>query len=182
MIGNLKKLEIVQYKLERITTLCSALRDLAESHIELRNDFILLQGDIVTNADLRPAIELHYAKKKNKEFDTVMTKVFAQMPHSSPLRDPGQEIALLLDARTQQILDYYQYGGDKNNSYQINRKHVEFKKKYRPLELRSDVIDTEISICSKGLLTHLAEDFEMKNLRGDFIVSIQESEITEDQI
>ena len=42
MIGNLKKLEIVQYKLERITTLCSALRDLAESHIELRNDFILL--------------------------------------------------------------------------------------------------------------------------------------------
>ena len=50
------------------------------------------------------------------------------------------------------------------------------------MELRVDLIDTEIAICSKGLLTHILEDFEMKDLRGEFIVGIQQSEITEDQI
>ena len=60
MIGNIKKLEIIQFKLERPKSLCKALRDLNDSHIELRNDFILMQGDVISNANLRPAIELHF--------------------------------------------------------------------------------------------------------------------------
>ena len=53
------------------------MKDIDDSHIELRNDFILMQGDIICNADFRPAFDLHYQKKKNKEFETVLTKVFA---------------------------------------------------------------------------------------------------------
>jgi NDP-sugar pyrophosphorylase family protein len=50
------KFEIVLFMLERPSSLAQALRDLNDSHIELRSDFILMQGDIVSNANLRPAI------------------------------------------------------------------------------------------------------------------------------
>ena len=78
--------------------MCKALRDLNDSHIELRNDFILMQGDIISNANLKPAIELHFKKKSNKDFETFLTKVFAELPFSSSLRDPNLEVTLLLDA------------------------------------------------------------------------------------
>lgn len=43
-------------KLERPTSLCEALREINES-MELQDDFILINGDIVSNADLSPAIK-----------------------------------------------------------------------------------------------------------------------------
>ena len=55
------------------------------------------------------------AKKSNKAKDggegasVIMTKIFAQIPYANPVRDPSQELALLLDQETRQILDYGQY-------------------------------------------------------------------------
>lgn len=46
--------------------------------------------------------------------------------------------------------------------------------------MRSDLIDTEIAVCSKALLTHLADDFEMKSLKEDFVVNLVSSELTDD--
>ena len=56
------------------------------------------------------------------------------------------------------------------------------KRQARPYELRCDVIDTEISICSKQIFTHLQEDYSMKILKEDFIMQLNCSEITDDQI
>ena len=71
---------------------------------------------------------MHYkAKVEAKERQTIMTKVFAKIPFASPTRDPSQDIVLMLDAETRQILDYGQFGNDQP-SYQINRKHISLKK------------------------------------------------------
>ena len=48
--------------------------------------------------------------------------------------------------------------------------------------MRSDLIDSEIAICSKSIFTHLQEDYAMKTLKEDFIVQLNTSEITDDQI
>ena len=69
-----------------------------------------MHGDTVTNASLADAVKMHLqGKKKDKGDDAgavCMTKIFAQIPYSSPVRDPSQELALLVDAETRQILDY----------------------------------------------------------------------------
>jgi len=110
-----------------------------------------------------------------------LTKVFAQIPFSSPVRDPSQDLALMLDAETQQILDYGQYD-KQQSSYQINRKHISLKKQTRQYEVRSDLIDTEIAIASKALFNHLAEDFEIKQLKEDFTINLMSSELTDDRM
>jgi hypothetical protein len=92
------------------------------------------------------------AKNKNKDFSTLMTKVFVQVPFSSPLRDPQQEVVLMVDSETRQIIDYGQYAKNTTTSYTVSKKHVPLKRQARQFELLTDVVDTEIAICSRSLL------------------------------
>lgn len=46
--------------------------------------------------------------------------------------------------------------------------------------MRSDLVDTEIAICSKALFTHIADDFEMKQFKEDFVINLVSSELTDD--
>ena len=91
-----------------------------------------MQGDIITNARLQDAVKMHMqAKKKDKGDEgaqVIMTKIFAQIPYSNPVRDLSQEVALLLDVETYQILDYGQYASKQTSSYQLNKKHISLKK------------------------------------------------------
>ncbi len=104
MKGKISLIEFKFVKLDRPTSLCEALREISES-VELNDDFILCSGDIVSNADLTPAIKQHYQSKQvNKDFQTVITKIFAKMPFSSQLRDPTKEMVLTLDKQI--IVDY----------------------------------------------------------------------------
>ena len=63
MKGKSQLIEFKFVKLERPSSLCEALREINVS-FELNDDFILINGDIVTNADLSPALMQHYESKK----------------------------------------------------------------------------------------------------------------------
>ena len=92
--------------------MAAALREVNDS-VELRDEVILCSGDIFCNADLSDAMRMHYkSKQEAKDRQTIMTKVFAKIPFASPTRDPSQDIVLMLDAETRQILDYGQFGND----------------------------------------------------------------------
>lgn len=45
-----------------------------------------------------------------------------------------------------------------------------------------DVVDTEIQICSKELFKHLTDDVEIKQLKEEFIVNLNTSELTDDKV
>jgi translation initiation factor eIF-2B subunit epsilon len=67
MIGKSNNFKITYVKLEQANSVASALREVNDS-VELRDDFLVLQGDIVCNADLSGALRMHYKKKANKEY------------------------------------------------------------------------------------------------------------------
>ena len=96
-----KDFNVKAIKLDNPTSLAQALKDLEEM-CEIKDDFILMQGDIVTNASLDEAIKMHYkglakVDKEKKPTPTIITKVFTEIPYSNPIRDPSQEVALMLD-------------------------------------------------------------------------------------
>lgn len=111
-------LKIKYFKLERANSLCEALREVCQSQLELNDDFILMTGDIVSNVNFSEAIKMHYdSKQGNKEHQQIITKIFTRIPFSSDLRDPQQEVAILVDSDTRQILDYGQYQSNSQKSY-----------------------------------------------------------------
>jgi hypothetical protein len=50
------------------------------------------------------------------------------------------------------------------------------------MELRYDLQDTEIAICSKELLDHFNDNFDKVSLKDGFISWLYESEIIEDRV
>ena len=94
------------------TSMAQALKDLSEM-VDIKDNFILIQGDIISNASLGPAIKMHFEGMKKKDKDqatpTIVTKVLAEIPFSNPIRDPSQEIMVMFDSETRQILDYFQF-------------------------------------------------------------------------
>ena len=67
-------------------------------------------------------------------------------------------------------------------SYQINRKHITLKKQARQYELRNDLIDTEIAICNKAIFKQINDDIELKTFKEDFIINLNTSELTDDEV
>lgn len=54
------------------------------------------------------------------------------------------------------------------------------KKQHKTYELLTDVVDTEIAVCSRALMQHLNDDIEMRQLKEDFIINLNMSELSDD--
>ncbi len=53
----------------------------------LKNDFLLVGGDFVSNINLSKALQEHYQRKKeDKNRKLILTKLFVKMPFSSAIR------------------------------------------------------------------------------------------------
>ena len=99
-----KTFKVEEVCLDNPSSLAVALKHLNEMR-EIKDNFILIQGDIVSNAKLAPALKMHYngltkTDASKQATPTIITKVFAEIPYTNPIRDPSQEVALMLDAET----------------------------------------------------------------------------------
>ena len=99
-----KDMTVRSVTLHNPTSMAQALKDLNEM-CDIKDNFILIQGDIISNASLGPAIKMHFegVKKRDKENQptpTIVTKVLAGIPFSNPIRDPSQEIMVMFDSET----------------------------------------------------------------------------------
>lgn len=50
------------------------------------------------------------------------------------------------------------------------------------MEIRQDLIDCEIAICSQEVLDHFNDNFDKSSLKDGFINWLYESEIVEDRV
>lgn len=64
----------------------------------------------------------------------------------------------------------------------INKKHINLKRAQTQYKMHVDVVDTEISIVNKELFKHLQEDIELRDLKEEFIINLNTSELTDDKV
>lgn len=191
-----------------------AIREISEMGV-LRDDFLVVRGDIITNISIKDALEFHWnvkaleAKKENQTTDTrknktIMTKLFVRQSSISHLRDPSTDFMLMMDGQTKEIFKYQTIQQDSRKvaaSMKLNEEHIKIEKSYgrsKPsnqqfecnnvypnsisMELRFDLADSEIAICSKEVLDHFSDNFDKSSLKDGFINWLYESEIIEDRV
>ncbi|XP_023342340.1 translation initiation factor eIF-2B subunit epsilon [Eurytemora carolleeae] len=80
------------------------MRDLYEKGV-LRNDFILVSGDLISNLNLAPYLNAH---KENlaKDKHSIMSSIYIKGDQGHPLRGQGKELVLATDRSTQQLVFY----------------------------------------------------------------------------
>lgn len=85
-----------------------ALREVADLQV-MKDDFIVVRGDIITNINIQEALKMHFTvkalenKKENQTTDTrknktIMTKLFLKQNQLSNTRHPSADILLMMDS------------------------------------------------------------------------------------
>lgn len=138
-----------------------ALRDLDSKGL-IRGDFILMNVDTITNAQLLPLIEVH---KKNCKADkgTAMTVAYKKI---APGRRTGDEVMIATDAKTNRLLFHQRL------KTHHKERHFEFPVEIfltnKEVVLHHDLMDPQIAVCSTSVMSLFSDNFDFET-RDHFI-------------
>ncbi|KAJ1653486.1 translation initiation factor eIF-2B epsilon subunit, GEF [Dispira simplex] len=140
----------------------------------IRTDFILIYGDVVSNMNLGKALEKH-RNRKTVDKNAIMTMVVKDASPNHPTRG-HQEAVYITDGQTQQLLHYVpsDYGIAPRKSVPVS---VELFEKHPAVQVRYDLMDCCIDICSVEVPALFTENFDYQDIRRDFVTGILGSEV-----
>nr|AAB17690.1 eIF-2Be [Rattus norvegicus]AAB17691.1 initiation factor-2Be [Rattus norvegicus] len=153
----------------RITTsdlyrsLGDVLRDV-DAKALVRSDFLLIYGDVVSNINISKALEEHRLRRKLEKNVSVMTMVFKESSPSHPTRCHEDNVVLAVDSTTNRILHFQKTQGLRHFSFPLGL----FQGSLDGVEIRYDLLDCHISICSPQVAQLFTDNFDYQT-RDDFV-------------
>ena len=138
------------------------LRDIDAKQI-IKNDFILINSDNISNIDLTSVILLH---KQRKLTDKNLLSTLVLQKSSPGHRSNSQSAVFTMNPLENTILAYSKIPASLDKD--LFKKHV---------QVRYDLIDSGIDICVPEVLLLFTENFDYQHLRLDFLKGILESDI-----
>uniref|UniRef100_A0A8C5NC80 Translation initiation factor eIF2B subunit epsilon n=1 Tax=Gouania willdenowi TaxID=441366 RepID=A0A8C5NC80_GOUWI len=147
-------------------SLGDVLRDVDAKSL-LRSDFVLVYGDVVSNIDVSQALQEHRHRRKMEKNISVMTMIFKESSPGHRSRCEEDDIIVATDSRSQQILHYQKTQGLKKLQFPMNIFHSGSNE----FEIRHDLLDCHISICSPQVAELFTDNFDYQT-RNDFVRGI----------
>ncbi|KAL5529232.1 hypothetical protein ACEPAG_5217 [Sanghuangporus baumii] len=150
-----------------------AMRDIY-THGILSSDFVLVYGDLVSNVRIDEVVRLHKERRRANR-DTIMTIVVKESGTTHRTRPRGETSAFVLDSKTQECLHYEAIRGYPPQSHA--RMPREILKEHPELEIRNDLIDCGIDICSLEVPSLFQDNFDYQDIRTDFVHGVLTSDL-----
>ena len=149
------------------TSVGDVLRDMDKRSL-MDGDFVLVHGDLVSNIMLDGALAAH-RKRREASKDNIMTMVLrngGQEEHRT--KTNGITPIFVVDTKSQQCLHYDEMNPLQSDRYMsldpavVDELSTEF-------EIRSDLIDAQVDICTPEVLALWAESFDYELPRRNFL-------------
>eukprot|EP00826_Nyctotherus_ovalis_P053995 TRINITY_DN7050_c0_g2_i2.p1 TRINITY_DN7050_c0_g2~~TRINITY_DN7050_c0_g2_i2.p1 ORF type:complete len:668 (+),score=207.12 TRINITY_DN7050_c0_g2_i2:171-2174(+) len=166
---SLRKIMVTTASCENALSVGAALRSLLDTFAGkplISEDFIVLRGDIITNMTLDKAVKEHLERKSLND-KCMMTKTFVRMCYGNRLRTQEDDLLVLTDPKSKLIVQYQKLRGE--SKVQLKGFTIPSQSQ---LELRYDLYDTRIDICTPDLLYYLKDNFDCKELNEGFISDV----------
>uniref|UniRef100_A0A6Q2X7H2 Translation initiation factor eIF2B subunit epsilon n=1 Tax=Esox lucius TaxID=8010 RepID=A0A6Q2X7H2_ESOLU len=145
-------------------SLGDVLRDV-DAKTLVRNDFILVYGDVVSNIDVSQALQEHRHRRKVDKNISVMTMVFKESSPGHKSRCEEDDVIVAMDSKSKRVLHYQKTQGLKKLQFpMVIHGSDEF-------EIRHDLLDCHISICSPQVAELFTDNFDYQT-RNDFVRGI----------
>ncbi|CAG8786163.1 14276_t:CDS:10 [Dentiscutata erythropus] len=132
-----------------------ALRELDAKQL-INSDFILINGDVVSNIHLEKVLEAH-RDRKSVDGNTIMTMVVKEASPFHRTRSLGESPIFVLDTKTNEC---------------VHCESVELYPRKRRMTM-----DMEIDICSVEVPALFTENFDYQDIRKDFVHGILTSDL-----
>uniref|UniRef100_A0A7S2JV07 Translation initiation factor eIF2B subunit epsilon n=1 Tax=Leptocylindrus danicus TaxID=163516 RepID=A0A7S2JV07_9STRA len=143
-----------------------ALRYLDSTNLVRSDPFILMSGDVVTNADIVGALAQHKARRK-KDSSAIMTILFHKCGPASKASHRQVDDDLVVGfSRVKEGNRILVYDDDARNSDLSIPTSFFFGNN---IQVRNDLVDTGISICSPDVLARFSDEFDYRDIQKQFV-------------
>ena len=148
----------------------------------LRDHFILTTADVISNVNLKPIVQEHRRRYKDDK-NTTMTLIYKQTDPGHHTRTNENEVLLLTRGENNQIL-YYSRTEGSHKKRASAKKTVQFPTELfqnssnHGVNIRFDLADTGIAICSPSVPLQFAENFDCQTL-DNFVKGSLEDDIAD---
>ena len=142
------------------------MRDLDNRDL-ITGDFLLVSGDAVSNMSIEPALAKHRARReKNK--DAIMTMVLREAGVGHRTKSKGSRPVFVIDPTAERCLYYEEMGSRRGRSRHIVL-DPELLTSNAEIDVRDDLIDCHIDICTLDVLAQWGDNFDFQSLRKSFL-------------
>jgi translation initiation factor eIF-2B subunit epsilon len=165
-----------------VTNAGDALRELDKRNLVQSDPFILMFGDVVTNVDIGEALATHKERHK-KDSSAIMTLLMKSVgaTHISEdgtasyasIRANTEDLVVGLDpSHANRIMVYDDHNAERSVSVPCS-----FFASHPQIDMRSDLLDCGIDICSPDVLARFSDEFDYRDIRREFVAnSVAEEE------
>ncbi|KAG7831387.1 hypothetical protein KL920_000907 [Ogataea angusta] len=156
-----------------------AMRDV-DSRGLITGDFVLVSGDVVTNLDLSKVLATH-KQRKAADRDYIATMVLKQASELHRARSHIEPACFILEKGTDKCL-YYQDIPPVNGQKTSVNIDPEILQDVAEFDIRNDLIDCHVDICTPQVPTIFQENFDYQALRSDFVKGVLSSDLLKKHI
>lgn len=143
------------------------MRDLDQKQL-IVGDFIAVYGDVIANIPLESALAAHRARRE-KDKKSIMTMVLREAGDSHRTKSPHLRRTFVIDTETTRCVHYEQHRPGESAVLDIPGEvltdHIE-------LEVREDLIDCGIDICTPEVLAQYTDNFDWQLPRRGFLYGV----------
>lgn len=144
------------------------MRDL-DSRGVMNNDFIVVYGDVVSNLPLDAALAEH-RERRAKDKNAIMTMVLREAGTWHRTKARGLSPVFVVDPVKQRCLHYEQMSvAQEGHHVELNDDTLSSAKE---VEIRADLIDCGIDICTPDVLALWSDNFDYEAPRRGFLHSV----------
>jgi translation initiation factor eIF-2B subunit epsilon len=144
------------------------MRDL-DSRSLLVGDFLLVYGDVVSNLPLESALAAHRARRV-KDKNAIMTMVLREAGTTHRTKARGTSPVFVIDPEKDRCLHFEQMPNrDQSHFLSID---PELLSGHQEIEIRQDLIDCGIDICTPDVLALWSDNFDFQAPRKGFLHSV----------
>lgn len=151
------------------TSVGDCMRDLDQRDL-ITGDFVFVTGDVVSNLDLQPILAKHRARRE-KDKNAIMTMVLREIGTDHRTKGSARRPVFIIDPQAERCLHYEEIGRRNGGSHYITL-DPEISKQHSEIEVREDLHDCYIDICTPDVLAQWSDNFDYQTLRTSFLFGV----------
>ena len=145
------------------------MRDLDKRGL-MSGDFLLVSGDVVSNLPLESALARH-RKRREKDKNAIMTMILREAGAGHRTNSRERKPVFVIEPETERCLHYAELSRGKQHDRSI-KLDPQVLTAHSQLEVRGDLIDCYIDICTPDVLSLWSDNFDYQSVRQSFLSEV----------
>ncbi|KAL2865558.1 translation initiation factor eIF2B catalytic subunit epsilon [Aspergillus lucknowensis] len=151
------------------TSVGDVMRDLDGKHL-ITGDFLVVSGDVISNLPIEGALAKHRARRQADK-NAIMTMVLREAGNNHRTKASSVSPVFVVDPTKDRCLHYEEVDHHSSESSRLNI-DPEIITTFSEIDIRQDLIDCNIDICTPDVLSLWSDSFDYQTPRKQFLYGV----------